>query len=122
MIIKDLYTYGLRNHGDHTIDATIRINENSTVYDGHFPQFAITPGVCQVLMIKEILEGELDVPMLLKGAKYIKFTSMHEPVKAREIDARIRYTGEGNRIMADGLLYRGDTTYLKFKGEFVRQP
>ena len=122
MIINDLCSYKVLEHVDQAIEATILINENSTVYKGHFPHRAITPGVCQVLMIKEIMEEVLGAPVILSGAKYIKFTAIHEPGKAKEIRAKIKYNSDGDRFGVEGLLFKGETGYLKFKGEFVRQP
>lgn len=121
MLIRDLYTYQIEDHSDQTIEAIIAINKKSTVYEGHFPLRAITPGVCQVLMIKEILEGELGTELFLSGAKNIKFTAVHEPGKVKEINARISYAQNGNRVNVDGRLYKDETVYLKFRGEFTEQ-
>ncbi len=130
MLISDLYTYKLKvNSGkspvagrmEGTIEATVSINSHSIVYKGHFPGFAITPGVCQVLMIQEILEGELNIRLRLTGAKNIKFTAMHEPDKAEKIEARISYSADGSRLGVEGVLFNGTTTYLKFKGAFIEQ-
>lgn len=121
MINNDLCSYNLLEHMDMAIEATISFNENSTIYQGHFPQRAITPGVCQVLMIKEILEEALGASMILTGAKYIKFTAIHEPGKAREIHAKINYRFDGERYGVEGLLFKEKTGYLKFKGEFIRE-
>ena len=121
MTIKDLYTYDLIEHEDNAIEAVIYINENSTIYKGHFPQFAVTPGVCQVLMIKEILEEEFGSPMRLSAARSIKFTAIHEPGMVKEIRSKITYKSDGDRFSVEGLLYKGETGYLKLKGDFVKQ-
>ncbi|MFH0756115.1 MAG: hypothetical protein V2B15_02370 [Bacteroidota bacterium] len=118
MLISDLYTYKVISHADHAIDAIVSVNGESGVYRGHFPHFAVTPGVCQVLMIKEILQGEFDTPLRLVEARQIKFTAVHRPDRARKISVRIGYSREGQRIVVDGLLFTGNTRYLKFKGEF----
>lgn len=118
MLISDLYTCRVTGHKDHVIEAGIQVNGDSTVYMGHFPNFAVTPGVCQVLMIKEILQGEMDTPLRLSEAKYIKFTAVHEPGKARQINARISYTVKGSAFAVEAELFRGETRYLKIKGEF----
>jgi 3-hydroxyacyl-[acyl-carrier-protein] dehydratase len=122
LLIEDLYSYEIKSHVDQEIQATIHINEQSTVYKGHFPEFAITPGVCQVLMIKEVLEGALRISLRLSEGKSVKFTSMHEPGRESEIDARITYARSGSQISADGMLYRGETRYLKIRCEFIEQP
>jgi 3-hydroxyacyl-[acyl-carrier-protein] dehydratase len=118
MLISDLYTYKVISHADHAIEAIVSVNRESSVYRGHFPQIAVTPGVCQVLMIKEILQEEINTPLRIAEAKQIKFTAVHQPDLAREINVRISYSEEGQRIVVDGLLFTGETRYLKFKGEF----
>jgi 3-hydroxyacyl-[acyl-carrier-protein] dehydratase len=118
MIIEDLYTYEVREHRENTIEAVIRVNENSVVYKGHFPDLPVTPGVIQVLMIKEILENELHIQLRLSSAGNIKFTAMHAPAGARMIEARISYVKEGNNYKTNGLLFQGDNIYLRFRGEF----
>ncbi|MEN8157080.1 MAG: hypothetical protein ABFS10_09020 [Bacteroidota bacterium] len=128
MLISDLYKYLITSRQlpatsgqEGTIEATVTVNRESAVYRGHFPGFAITPGVCQVLMIQEILEGALNIRLRLSGAKSIKFTAMHEPDKAGEIQARISYTRDGSRLTVEGMLFKETTTYLKFKGAFIEQ-
>lgn len=121
MLIADLYTFEVKSHGDQKIEATISVNPGSGVFSGHFPGFAVTPGVCQVLMIKEVLEKALLTPLLLTTAKSIKFTAVHEPEKAQEIFGRIHYTQRGDSYDVEGSLFQGEVTYLKFKGEFRRQ-
>jgi len=118
MLISDLYTYKVVSHTDHVIDAIVSVNRQSSVYKGHFPHFAVTPGVCQLLMIKEVLQGELRIPLHLAKAKQIKFTAVHHPDRAGKINVRISYMRDGQRIGVDGLLFTGNTRYLIFKGEF----
>jgi 3-hydroxyacyl-[acyl-carrier-protein] dehydratase len=116
---NDLYTYRLISHREGNIEAVVSVNPESHVYTGHFPGFAITPGVMQVQMIQEILEGALGRELRLAGARNIKFTAMHEPVKARDIHAYISYQQTTGRILAEASLQSGETIYLKFKGEFI---
>jgi len=122
MLTTDLYSFVITDHeAGSGIEARITINENSSVYAGHFPGFPVTPGVCQVLMIKEILEEELDVPLQLSKAKAIKFIAMHEPGKVKEIQTRIKYKMGENRVLnVNAQLFEGETKFLSFKGEFIQ--
>ena len=91
MLTTDLFSFEIAGHEmGREINARISINENSSVYDGHFPGYPVTPGVCQVLMIKEILLSQLDTPLQLSKAKEIKFNNLHEPGKVKTIQARIK--------------------------------
>jgi 3-hydroxyacyl-[acyl-carrier-protein] dehydratase len=119
MLINDLYTYQLLSHKNQTIDAVVTLNGRHPVYGGHFPGFPITPGVLQVLIIQEILESELELSLEMSGAKFIKFTAMHEPGKSKEIEANISYSIEKEIIRANGTLFLGDVKFIKFRGDFV---
>ena len=77
MLIKDLYSYIVTSHSENQIEAEITVNEKSSIYSGHFPERAITPGVCQVHMIKQILIEELNSELQLTRAKNIKFITIH---------------------------------------------
>ena len=73
--------------------ATVRLLPESPVYQGHFPGYPITPGVCLVEIALELIaemadqvghdEREVghDRRVRLVGAKNIKFTSPNEPVR-----------------------------------------
>jgi 3-hydroxyacyl-[acyl-carrier-protein] dehydratase len=121
MLIEELYTMDVRTNAEGLVEAGIRVNGRCPVYQGHFPGFPITPGVLQVQIIKEVLEGALGQDLRLSDARSVKFTSMHEPDRAAEIAARIRYERVGERIRADAVLYYGETVYMKLKGEFISQ-
>ena len=119
MLIEDLYTYRVTSQGDREIIAVIQVNSGSRVYRGHFPGLAITPGVCQVLMIKEILQDILGMELQLSEARYIKFSTIHEPGRDPEIEAHISYDQREDRTFGVmGVLQKEENRFLKFKGEF----
>lgn len=121
MHFKDLYSYRITERGAERIEATLSINPLHPVYKGHFPGFPITPGVCQVLMIREILEGELGISLVLNKARQIKFTAIHEPGKEPEIEASISFERKGDQLKVEARLYKHEKAYIKFKGEFREQ-
>lgn len=74
--------------------ATIRLLPESPVYQGHFPGYPITPGVCLVEIALEILSEREGRPVCLAGAKNIKFTNPVLPTETTEL--RFNLAGEGN--------------------------
>ena len=82
-----------------TVDAggaTVRLLPDSPVYQGHFPGYPITPGVCLVEIAVELM-GEMagqgkDVRFV--GAKNIKFTSPVIPDGKTPL--RFNLSGEGS--------------------------
>ena len=121
MVIKDLYTYQVSSREENRLEATLRIDSHHPLFKGHFPGFAITPGVCQLLMIREILEVELDMSLMLASARQVKFTAVHEPETEPEIGASISFSRKGDQIEVNARLSSNEKVYLKLRGEFKSQ-
>jgi len=121
MVIEDLYRYRVNKSEEGLIDATITINKEHALYGGHFPGFPVTPGVCQVLMVQEILERELNSPLILSGARQIKFTAVHEPDREKEVELEISFKREDKKLKVTACLYKEAKVFLKFKGEFSKR-
>ena len=84
--------------------ATIRLLPESPVYQGHFPGYPITPGVCLVEIVLELL-GEVR----LVAAKNIKFTKPILPTETTEL--RFNLAGEGDARTVE--ILAGDTLCAK---------
>lgn len=104
------------------ISAVLEINPFHKIFEGHFPGQPVVPGVCMMQMVKEIAETATGKDFFLHKADIVKFLSVMVPQKDTAIQARIKYTGtENNALNFDATLFKEDTTYLKFKGEFVAE-
>ena len=84
--------------------ATLRLLPDSPVYQGHFPGYPITPGVCLVEIALELM-GEVR----LVAAKNIKFTSPVLPTETTEL--RFNLGGEGESRTVE--ILAGDTLCAK---------
>ena len=73
--------------------ATLRLLPDSPVYQGHFPGYPITPGVCLVQMAMDLIEEMAGRKVRLAAAKNIKFTSPVIPGEGTEL--RFNISGEG---------------------------
>ena len=94
--------------------ATVRLLPESPVYQGHFPGYPITPGVCLVEIALELIAemayqvGHEDKVQLV-GAKNIKFTSPIIPAEGTEL--RFNLGGEGSERTVE--ILSGDTLCAK---------
>jgi len=113
-----LYTYEIISSEPGKIGALIHMDAGHAVYNGHFPGFPVTPGVQQIQIVRDILEEELGIGLLMQGARQIKFTAVHEPASDPEIDATISYSCNEGLFMVEARLHRKDKNFLKLKGEF----
>ena len=94
--------------------ATIRLLPESPVYQGHFPGYPITPGVCLVEIALELIAEMADQVghderVRLVGAKNIKFTSPIIPVEGMEL--RFNLGGEGSERTVE--ILSGETLCAK---------
>ena len=101
--------------------ATVRLLPESPVYQGHFPGYPITPGVCLVEIALELIAEMADQvghderkvghdeKVRLVGAKNIKFTSPIIPTEGTEL--RFNLGGEGSERTVE--ILSGDTLCAK---------
>ena len=94
--------------------ATVRLLPESPVYQGHFPGYPITPGVCLMEIALELIAemaGQVghDDSVQLVGAKNIKFTSPIIPAEGTEL--RFNLGGEGSERTVE--ILSGDTLCAK---------
>lgn len=105
--------------GDNSIKATVKINSAHPVFKGHFPQMPVVPGVCQVQMIKELLEENTGTNTMMINGDNIKFTGMILPDKSPVVNLEINFTKTENIYTVDAKLFFGEQTFTKYKGKFI---
>ena len=122
-MLKDDFFYIQSVNDDHgVISAMLEINPSHKIFEGHFPGQPVVPGVCMMEMVKEVTETVTGREMFLQKADTIKFLSVIDPNINRNIQVRIKYTDEENKLIAfEATLFKEDIIYLKFKGEFVSE-
>ena len=101
------------------------LNPDHLIYKAHFPGQPVTPGVCILQIIQELLSVEMDIPLFIKKIKNVKFTNMISPVTDRRISVLFScITGEEGGIKAQGVVARPDNgadVFLKFSVFLVKE-
>jgi 3-hydroxyacyl-[acyl-carrier-protein] dehydratase len=119
MLLQGFYTFQIFSAEDKQVVASVVLNKDHNVYKGHFPQIPITPGVCQVLIIKELLEKVLGKSLQMLKSRDIKFLSMHNPTNEEALDVNINYQHTSDTtISVNAVISSNVTKILKFNGEF----
>ena len=100
--------------------AELLINSNHKIFDGHFPNQPVVPGVCMMQMIKEITEEVVGKETNLVLAVDMKFLAVINPLENNLIHASIKYTtDESGAINIVASLFKDELVHFKFKGQFV---
>ena len=118
-ILKDtFYTISDKTQTENTIKAIVKIDPKHPVFKGHFPQMPVVPGVCQMQIIKELLEETIGKSTLLTNGDNIKFTGMILPDKHPNVNLEVSFTKNENVYTVDAKLFFEEITFTKFKGKF----
>jgi 3-hydroxyacyl-[acyl-carrier-protein] dehydratase len=104
-----------------TVNARIKISPDHKIFNGHFPDFPVVPGVCMIQMIKETLSEVLDEELFLVKGDNIKFLKIITPIKNRVYNLVIRIKREEkNTFFINSDISFENTNYCSFKGTFIK--
>lgn len=93
----------------------LHLHADHTIYQAHFPGNPITPGVCIVQIIGELLAMRYQRPLALLRVVNLKFTSPISPVESPEIEVRFSAVSEAEgEVRAKGSIFAGDEIKTKF--------
>lgn len=85
MFQDNLFSIVSERKADNRADFTIRLNGKHPIYTGHFPNEAITPGVCIVQMAVDLFSHIVKQEHHLVKAKNVKFLQIIRPDEHLEI-------------------------------------
>lgn len=94
------------------------LNPDHLIYKAHFPGQPVTPGVCILQMLQELLSVQYDKQLFIKNIKNAKFISMMSPVTDSRVSVLFSsVTQEEGGLKAQGVVTRRDNNddlFLKF--------
>lgn len=80
MLLKKFYKIQTsESHEDNSFETIIDLQKEHPIFNGHFPNFPVTPGVAMLQIIKELTENQLQQALFLKSASNVKFLSLVDP-------------------------------------------
>lgn len=120
MLIQNYYTVLQQSHEGDTYLFEVSMNADCSVYEGHFPGEPISPGVCNIQMLKECLETVLGHSVLLDTIQQCRFTTLITPIAYPELEVRIcLLRQEEEHVKFKATLGKGEEVYLELKAEAV---
>jgi len=120
MLIKDYYTIeNVSKKGDGTSCFHIHLRPDSTIYEGHFPGEPVSPGVCNIQMIKECAEQVAGKPLLLNNLQQCRLTTLVTPLVHPQVEVTIQLEEKGEVYKLKAILGKGEESYLELKAELI---
>ena len=97
--------------GQHT--AAVRLNAEHPVYNGHFPDQPVAPGVMLMNMCREVAEKVRGEEVRIRSARSIKFVKVVDPRKIQDLVLTLKFVdGEGGTRF-QCVAKAGEDTYFK---------
>jgi len=119
MLLNDFFSINDKVSSETEIWAELFINADHKIFEGHFPNQPVVPGVCMMQMIKEILETVIGEETNLTQAADMKFLAVINPQENNLIHASIKYAAdEAGAINIVASLFKDELVHFKFKGQF----
>ena len=119
MILKDnLFKINAQEAGQPVFH--ISINREWPIYKAHFPGHPITPGVCIVQMIQELLQVWLGREVNLVKAKNVKYLAIISPEEVCELSVSFTSIEEqpDGTLKVHAQVASGETVYTKLSATF----
>ena len=123
MLIKDFYTVISKNEvNENDIQVTIQLHKEHPIFEGHFPNNPVTPGVCMVQIIKEVVQSHFNCTLFLHKISNIKFTALINPYINSELLLEIYTNKVDNFLKVKNISkFTDGTIALKCNGTFILQ-
>lgn len=87
---NNLYSITQADQSAEGADFALQLHKECFIYAAHFPEMPVTPGVCLLLMAKELLEEVVEQQLNLVEVKNAKFLSVVNPTQDEHLTCSLR--------------------------------
>jgi len=121
MILRDnLFTIVSQRQEETASVFQVRLHPEWPIYKAHFPGHPITPGVCIVQMVQELLQELMQRELCLSEAKNVKYLAIISPEEVTDLSvtfSKIEEQPDGS-IKVQAQVTGGETLYTKLSASF----
>ena len=115
ILLNDFYTIQQNTSSPGVVKATIAINKEHRILEGHFPGLPVVPGVCMLQIVREIMEVSSKKQLKITAADNMKFLSVINPEQNTEVEVAISYTEDAGKFLINATLFAATVTFFKIK-------
>lgn len=118
MLLEGLYEIQEFNYTEPYVKATVKLNKDHEIFEGHFPGHPVLPGVCVIQIIKELTEKSIEKKLLLSVASNVKFMAVINPEKNDIVQFEIELSQSDDEVKIKNTVSFEDTLALKLNASF----
>lgn len=119
-LLNDFFRVLSTSQGETTGTYEIALNPEHFIFKAHFPGNPVTPGVCQLGIVEELMSKRAQTPLRLSHINNIKYMNIISPVECPTLQvrlSRIQQTDEGYSLQA--VMNNDDQTFTKMSIQLI---
>ncbi len=94
----------------------IELHPDCSIYEGHFPEKPICPGVCMIEVIRECAALETGRQLLIQSIKQCRFINLISPEICKLLDVSLTLSPDGNGFGVKATVSDDQHMYVEYKG------
>ncbi|MGL5979684.1 MAG: beta-hydroxyacyl-ACP dehydratase [Phocaeicola sp.] len=117
---KSLFSIELLSKSEESLSYQATIDVNHPIFQGHFPEQPVVPGVCTLELVKECLEDAFLRRVRYATIRECKFLATIIPSQHTTLELKIalkKDSSEALNVMV--LILCGETTMMKLKASLI---
>ena len=119
-IFNNLIEFGPLDQNDSGYILPFAINKESQVFEGHFPNQPILPGVVMIELVQRAAELVVGEELAMKSAGNFKFLKMIDPVKLPSANLNFTITEKEDGWRVKAQIKNKEDIYFKADGFYVK--
>lgn len=118
-VLHNFYTINsIEEKTENSYDVLIELNKNHTIFEGHFPGNPVTPGVCMIQIVKELVEEITQKKWQLKKLSNVKFMAIINPEEHPNLHISLDIHKVDNQLKVKSIAAYEEVVALKLSAEF----
>ena len=97
----------------------VSLNSDCNVYEGHFPEKLISPGVCNIQMIKECAELIVGKPLFMNNLQHCRLTTLITPLAYPQVEVTLFMEKKADVYKLKATIGKSEEIYLEMKAELI---
>ena len=119
MLIENYYKVNDIIAGTEKTLFIISLNPDCEVYEGHFPGIPISPGACNIQMIKECAESIAGKHLFMNNLQHCRLTTLITPLVYPQVEVTIFMEKKADVYKLKATIGKGEEIYLELKAELI---
>lgn len=99
---------------------SISIDSKHTIFDGHFPNNPVTPGVVQMEIVKELTGDAIGNTVGLSTMSNCKFLAILNPEENPNVEIQLKITQEDAEIKVNAVIQNENGAFLKMSAVYSK--